>query len=88
MTVTAAASTPAPRVTWRTGSDRVAHASVARAPRTLCGDLVKRGEALSQALARLERRKDYAKVIGGEDGQRLLEAINAGGGDVVPVPVP
>jgi hypothetical protein len=28
---------PAPKVTWRAGSDRVAHAHTARATRTLCG---------------------------------------------------
>jgi hypothetical protein len=38
MPVTAsAARMPAPRVTWRAGSDRIAHAHVKRATRTLCG---------------------------------------------------
>lgn len=39
MTVTAASS-PAPRVTWRAGADRTSHASVGHSPRTLCGELV------------------------------------------------
>lgn len=30
----------APKITWRAGSDRVAHAHTARSPRTLCGEPV------------------------------------------------
>jgi hypothetical protein len=30
----------APKITWRAGADRVAHAHAARSPRTLCGELV------------------------------------------------
>lgn len=45
------------------------------------GGLVEAGESLGDALRRLEARADYAEVIGSEDGQRLLEAINRGGAE-------
>jgi len=41
------------------------------------GGLVKDGETPEDALRRLEKRKDYSKVIGSDDGQRLLEAATA-----------
>jgi hypothetical protein len=41
MPVTAsAARMPAPKITWRAGSDRIAHAHVKRGTRTLCGEPV------------------------------------------------
>lgn len=40
------------------------------------GGLVKGGEPLEEAYARLERHGDFAEVIGSEDGQRLLEELN------------
>jgi ParB family chromosome partitioning protein len=39
------------------------------------GGLVRQGESLTVALARLERRSNYARVIGSQEGQRLLSAI-------------
>lgn len=57
-----------------------------RPPVDTFGGLVEQGEALEQALKRLERRADYAEVMGTDAGQRLLDAINDGGGSEVPWP--
>lgn len=38
------------------------------------GGLRREGETIAQALTRLERRRNYAKVIGTDEGQRLLAA--------------
>lgn len=39
------------------------------------GGLVRPGESLAHALRRLERRRDYVRVLGTDAGQRLLDAI-------------
>lgn len=49
--------------------------------------LVKDGETLDEALARIEKFDDYARVIGTVAGQALLDAIVERGGDFVPFPV-
>jgi len=51
--------------------------TVTQHSRPLFGRLARRGEPLEHALARLERRADFARVIGSDEGQRLLEAIRA-----------
>lgn len=43
-------------------------------PRETFGGLLESGETPAKAVERLERRPDYAAVIGTDDGQRLLEA--------------
>jgi hypothetical protein len=41
------------------------------------GGLLREGETPAKAIRRLEKRADYAKLIGTDDGQRLLEAADA-----------
>jgi hypothetical protein len=51
-------------------------------------ELLRPGETLDAALARLESGPDHLDVMGSDAGQRLLSEINRGRGHAVLVPVP
>lgn len=55
----------------------VAVTDVPRGKADTFGGLLRNGESPEQALKRLEKRKDYSKVIGTDAGQQLLAAATA-----------